>query len=70
MRIFNHINDIYEEFKKCKDIDDIEELIGEIPRVFGDFYYEILNEDTFRITNTYEEFGDWQEEEVDFDFYK
>ena len=66
---YNHIDEIWEDFEKCKNEEDIQLVIDNIPHKFGDFYYEILEDKkTFKITNDYEEWGDFQTNTVEFDF--
>ena len=66
---YNHIEEIWEDFEKCKNEEDIQLVIDNIPHKFGDFYYEISEDKkTFRITNNYEEWGNFQTTTIDFDF--
>lgn len=66
---YSHIEEIWEDFEKCKNEKDIQSIIDNIPRKFGDFYYEISEDGkTFKVTNNYEEWGEFQTDTVDFDF--
>ena len=66
---YNHIGEIWEDFEKCKSEKDIQSIIDNIPHKFGEFNYEISeNRKTFKVTNNYEECGEFQTDTVDFDF--
>lgn len=66
---YNHIEEIWEDFAKCKNEIDIQSIIDNIPRKFGDFYYEISEDGrTFKVTNNYEEFGEFQTDTIELDF--
>lgn len=68
MKNFSHIQEIWEEFEKCKNENDIIEVIGEIPSKFGIFCYEIIDSNSFEITNTYFEYGEQNEDTLAFNF--
>lgn len=66
---YSHIDEIWEDFENCKNEREIKEIIDNIPHKFGEFYYEISEDGrTFKITNDYIEWGNFQTDTVDFDF--
>lgn len=66
---FEHINDVWSYLEDSIDEEDLKRRIGDIPSKFGSFTYEIINDgDTARVTNDYEEYGDYQSDVVDIDF--
>lgn len=86
---FKHIDQVIEAFKLCENSDDVQEVIAEIPRKFGDFYFELTDDNGnaydiddpateeiaqritgFRVTNTYWEYDDEQEDKYDFNWYE
>lgn len=63
---FNHIDDVWNELEKCKSVEDMENLIKNIPNKFGSFDIELSDDGkTAKVTNTYEENGDYNEDVVD-----
>lgn len=72
---FLHINDVKKYFETAKNIDDLEQKIGDIPNKFGNFTIISVEQSddsdelqyvTVRIANSYEDTNlGWQEE----DFY-
>ena len=66
---FNHINDVWEYLEQSRNEEDLKNRIGDIPRKFGTFTYEISEDGkSATITNSYEEYGDIQSDDVDIDF--
>ena len=66
---FNHINDVWEYLEQSRNEEDLKDRIGDIPRKFGTFTYEISEDGkSATITNSYEEYGDIQSDDVDIDF--
>ena len=66
---FEHINDVWSYLEDSENEEDLKKRIGDIPSKFGSFTYEIINDgETARITNEYEEHGDYQSDVVDIDF--
>lgn len=65
-----HIRDVRACFNFCKTGKDVVRVIDSIPAKFGSFNVE-FNEDgeTFLITNSYEENGDYQTEEAEYEFW-
>lgn len=65
-----HIGDVRACFNYCKTGKDVVKVINAIPAVFGSFNVE-FNEDgeTFLITNSYEENGDYLTEEAEYEFF-
>lgn len=63
---FNHIDDVWNELEKCKSVEDMKNLIKNIPNKFGSFDIELSDDGkTAKVTNTYEENGDYNEDVVD-----
>lgn len=63
---FNHIDDVWNELEKCKSVEDMEKLVKNIPNKFGSFDIELSDDGkTAKVTNTYEENGDYNEDVVD-----
>ena len=63
---FNHIDDVWNELEKCKSVEDMEKLIKNIPNKFGSFDIELSDDGkTAKVTNTYEENGEYNEDIVD-----
>lgn len=65
-----HICDVRTCFSYCKSSKDVKKVINSIPAVFGTFEAEFNDDgETFVITNNYEENGDPQCEEAEYEFY-
>lgn len=65
-----HISDVRACFNYCKTGKDVKKVINSIPAVFGTFEVEFNDDgETFVITNSYEENGDPQCEEAEYEFY-
>lgn len=65
----NHISDVRRCFSYCKNGEDVERVIDMIPAVFGSFTVEFSEDgETFLITNSYEENGEYSTEEVEYEF--
>lgn len=65
-----HICDVRTCFSYCKSSKDVKKVINSIPAVFGTFEVEFNDDgETFVITNNYEENGDPQCEEAEYEFY-
>ena len=65
-----HISDVRACFNYCKTGKDVKKVINSIPAVFGTFEVEFNDDgETFVITNGYEENGDMQCEEAEYEFY-
>jgi hypothetical protein len=65
-----HISDVRACFNYCKTGKDVKKVINSIPAVFGTFEVEFNDDgETFVITNSYEENGDMQCEEAEYEFY-
>lgn len=66
---FKHIDDVWEYLEQSRNEDDLEERINNIPRSFGLFTYDIINDGkSAKVLNQYEEWGSYQQDEVDIDF--
>lgn len=70
-RPMTHISDVRACFNYCQDGNDVERVIKMIPSVFGNFEVH-FNEDgsTFIVVNSYEENGDYQTEEAEYEFWE
>ena len=64
-----HISDVRRCFNLCATEEDVEEVIGRIPSMFGLFTAEFTDDETFIITNIYCEDGCDYEEEAEYEFY-
>jgi hypothetical protein len=66
-----HISDVRTCFNYCRDGSDVERVLGMIPAVFGTFEVSFSedDEDVFLIVNSYEENGDYQTEEAEYEFW-
>lgn len=65
-----HICDVRTCFSYCKSSKDVKKVINSIPAVFGTFEVEFNDDgETFVITNNYEENGNPQCEEAEYEFY-
>ena len=64
-----HISDIRRCFNYCKNAEDVERVIDMIPAVFGSFTFEFGEDgETFLITNSFEEDGEFFTEEAEYEF--
>lgn len=65
-----HISDVRACFNYCKTGKDVKKVIDRIPAVFGTFTVEFNDDgETFVITNAYDEDGEMQYEEAEYEFY-
>lgn len=65
-----HISDVRKCFNYCRTEEDVEEVIESIPRKFGDFDVEFsCDGETFTIINSFQEDGEPQFEEAEYEFY-
>lgn len=70
----DHIDKVWEAFELCKNEEDIEKLLNLLHYgyggKFGTFSYMVYpDKKMFTVCNSYEEYGEMQEESIDFDFY-
>lgn len=66
-----HIGDVRACFNYCRDCRDVERVIKMIPAVFGSFTvdYDTGDDETFLITNDYEEAGDNCSDYAEYEFW-
>lgn len=65
-----HIGDVRACFNYCKTCKDVVKVIDSIPAVFGSFNVKFNDDgETFLITNSYEENGDYLTEEAEYEFF-
>lgn len=48
---FNHVNDIWDLLEQCETLDQISDVLDEIPRKFGTWFYDIIGENVVEVTN-------------------
>jgi hypothetical protein len=48
---FEHVNDIWDLLEQCETLDQISDVLDEIPRKFGTWFYDIIGEDVVEVTN-------------------
>jgi hypothetical protein len=65
-----HISDVRACFNYCKTCKDVVKVIDSIPAVFGSFNVKFNDDgETFLITNSYEENGDYLTDEAEYEFF-
>jgi hypothetical protein len=65
-----HIGDVRACFNYCKTCKDVVKVIDSIPAVFGSFNVKFNDDgETFLITNSYEENGDYLTDEAEYEFF-
>ena len=66
-----HISDVRRCFNLCSTQEDVKEVIGSIPAKFGNFNVEFSDDgETFVISNSFYEEGEYYEEEAEYEFYE
>jgi hypothetical protein len=56
MRTFNHIRDCWSAIQACKTIDEVNEVLDDIPRGFGEWWVDVVYPDgipCYEVTNHY-----------------
>jgi hypothetical protein len=48
---FEHVNDIWDLLEQCETLDQISDVLDEIPRKFGTWFYDIIGENVVEVTN-------------------
>lgn len=48
---FNHVNDIWDLLEQCETEDQISDVLDEIPRKFGTWFYDIIDKGVIEVTN-------------------
>ena len=61
---FTHIDDVWEALDACNTLEEVENVIDEIPSKFGLFTAEQIDDNTVRVTNNYSEWGDDSQSET------
>lgn len=51
MKIFNHVNDIWEALEACETIDQIYDILDSIPAKFGTWWADVTGENEIEVTN-------------------
>ena len=65
-----HISDVRRCFNYCQNEDDVEEVLGMIPRKHGDFEVDYpASGETFIVTNTFIENDEMFEESAEYGFF-
>ena len=56
MKTFNHIRDCWEAINACKTIDEVNEVLDNIPRKFGEWWVDVVHSENgscYEVTNHY-----------------
>ena len=56
MKTFNHISDCWSAIEACKNIDEVNEVLGNIPRGFGEWWVDVVYPSgcpCYEVTNHY-----------------
>ena len=48
---FNHVNDIWDTLEQCETEDQISDVLDEIPRKFGTWFYDKIDDGVVEVTN-------------------
>lgn len=48
---FEHVNDIWDLLEQCETLDQISDVLDEIPRKFGVWFYDVIDEGVIEVTN-------------------
>ena len=51
METFNHIDEIWEALDTCETVDQIYDILGNIPQKFGNWWTEVVGENELEVTN-------------------
>ena len=63
MKTFNHIDDIWETLDTCTTVDQIYNVLSNIPQKFGSWWTEVVGENKIEVTNQW-----WDENQEDLIF--
>lgn len=53
MKTFNHIDEIWESLDTCETVDQIYDILDNIPQKFGNWWTEVVEENELEVTNEY-----------------
>lgn len=48
---FKHVNDIWDLLEQCETVDQISDVLDEIPSKFGIWFYDVIDEGVIEVTN-------------------
>ena len=51
MKTFNHVNDIWEALETCTTVDQIYDILDNIPQKFGTWWADVVGENKIEVTN-------------------
>ena len=51
MKTFNHVNDIWEALDTCTTVDQIYDILDNIPQKFGTWWADVVGENEIEVTN-------------------
>ena len=51
MKTFNHVNDIWEALETCTTVDQIYDILDNIPQKFGTWWADVVRENEIEVTN-------------------
>ena len=51
MKTFNHVNDIWEALETCTTVDQIYDILDNIPQKFGTWWADVVGENEIEVTN-------------------
>ena len=57
---FNHVNDIWDTIEQCETLEEIEDVLDEIPRKFGTWFCDKIDNGVVEVTNQW-----WDEDQQD-----
>lgn len=68
--VMKHINDVRGAFNLCANVNEVRQVIDMIPRVFGEFDIDNVDEYGFTIYNDYDEYDSTQSDEYEYAWYE
>ena len=57
---FNHVNDIWDTIEQCETLEEIEDVLDEIPRKFGTWFCDKIDDGVVEVTNQW-----WDDDQQD-----
>ena len=51
MKTFNHVNDIWEALETCTTVDQIYDILDNVPQKFGTWWADVVGENEIEVTN-------------------
>lgn len=51
MKVFNHVDDIWEALEACKNMEQVEEVLDNIPHKFGEWWCDVVDAEHIEVTN-------------------